>query len=1180
MVHCFGAWAQEARLPISVANNTASPLTDYTVRIELNAVNAPGFDFTNNGDGILVVNGDETATLDFYVEEVDSVANTAVIWVRLPTVPVSPPDTEFFLDYGLTLPTPLSDAEATFTESGFKYHTQFYDGVDPGPESRAGGEAIFNFDVVEPPASGRSCRVLSNIETNNNAQWGANRDYALFVETFFVVTTPALYEFRFGADFGQGGELYLDDVALEADWSDDLWWATNFTNPDVLQGSRFLGAGTHTLKALGFERCCDGPLGIEFRLDTDADGSLADETFVDLDGASAAINLLAPSCPVATATIGTVTTVPVTLAKFSSFKAGPFINFRWQTADESFNAGFDLWTLQTSDSGEQELIALNRRIIGSKGFDSRSTKHYKYRFFDRDGINNVVISSVDLNGDNEFYGPFDIGETYGGDLESQPTDWAQVHAKFKASMLAKGYKRTHKRWRKKRSNNIGKSERVQLAVEQDGVNRVSYEDLLSAGLNWSGVKKSQIALTQDGRGLPRRIGSTSSSKRSRSNVFGPGSYIDFVGQKAKGEASIYTTEGLYQLSLNPSLARPVRMNTNVAQTPQSWSYNEVSLNDRKVYSLTSTLETPWLMSRLFRTSSQLSQDYLLDVPEEHILQHDQASQLIVELVGLADSPAQDLDNDGLTDPDHLIEISLNGRLLKTVSFEGRAIANQTLDLPQGLLKNGKNTVNLTLRDNGYRFDVIGVEAIALRYAMEPDVAQGVDFQTPIVTDSEFDGLEFEASKRPGLIAYQYQDNGNLMRLKIRKLRDFRKRSASKKKRFSLPFSAQGDARLLLATSLPSPSRIELLTEPQEIGLADTDLLIISHPSFTGEVLDDYVASRKSYGVDAIVVSTDDIAENFGLDVPLPIAIKRFLIDADKRIDYQSVLLVGGHSYDYNNYLGYDNVSFIPSFYRPVYRVPHTPSDQAFVDFDGDGYPEKAIGRWPARTLDEVNRIAMKSILWADSEALRLRDGHNFVLMSDYERETPFIDGIEGYFSRLSAQNLTISSTKRLYLDELKLDDTIDQSNFNSEVQAKADQAIADGATWLLYGGHGSPFSWSSANFIINRNIKDLPNGNAPVLVTSLACYTTYFESPSHDSLAHQLLFADGVENNGAVIVQGPTMVGGYQNQLELANLIAEQSIQGVSVGDAVYKGMRALPVNYLNAIRNWALLADPTLPVQ
>ncbi len=1109
-----------------------------------------------------------------------------MIWVRLPSVPVSPPDTQFFLEYGLTLPAPLSNAGGTFTETGFKYHTQLYDetAINPGttinPESRAEGEAIFNFDVVEPPASGRSCTVLSNIETNNNNQFGANRDYGLFVETFFEVTTPALYEFRFGADFGDGGELYLDDVTLEADWSDDLWWATNFGNADVLQGSRFLGAGTHTLKALGFERCCDGPLGIQFRIDTDGDGSLADETFADLDGTASGIDLLAPSCPVATATIGTVTTVPVTLAKFSSFKAGPFIKFKWQTADESFNAGFDLWTLQTDDNGGQELLALNRRLIGSKGFDSRSTKRYNYRFFDEQGIDNVVISSVDLNGDNEFYGPFDIGETYGGDLESQATDWAEVHESFKTSMIAKGYQRTHKRWRKIRRSNVDKSERVQLTVEQDGVHRVTYEDLVSAGLNWNGVKKSQIALSQDGRGLPRRIGNTDPSKQTRSTFFGPGSFIDFVGQKAKGEASIYATEGLYQLSLNPALARPVRRNPNIARNPQGWSYNEISLNDRKVYSLTNTLDTPWLMSRLFRTSSQLTQEYDLDVPEEHVVQEDQVAQLFVELVGLADSPAQDLDDDGFTDPDHLVEISLNGQLLKTVSFEGRAIETQALNLPQGLLKSGKNTVNLTLRDNGYRFDVVGVDAITVRYAVVPDVSQGVDFQTQLAEDTEFDGLEFEAPSRRNLLAYQYQDNGNLMRLKVRNIRGSKKPADSKNKRFSVPFSSQGGARLLLSTSLPSPSRIELLAEPQEIDLVDTDLLIVSHPSFTGDVLNEYVASRKNHGVDALVVSTDVIAENFGLDVSLPVAIKRFLIDADKKIDYQSVLLVGGHSYDYNNYLGYDNVSFIPSFYRPVYRVPHTPSDQAFVDFDGDGYPEKAIGRWPARTIEEVSRIAIKSMLWADAQVSRARDGHRFVLMSDYEKETPFIEGIEGYFSELSDQNLTISSTERLYLDELKLDTTIDQSAFNAEVQLKAEQAIANGATWLLYGGHGSPLSWSSANFIINRNIKDLPNQNAPILVTSLACYTTYFESPSHDSLAHQLLFADGVKNNGAVIVQGPTMVGGYQNQLKLANLIAAQSKRGVSVGDAVYRGMRALPVNYLNAIPNWALLADPTLPVQ
>jgi len=1182
----FGsAFAQEVRLPVTVANNTGAPLTNYTVRVDITAANAPGFDFNNNGDGIQVVDGGETTRLGFYVESVDPISQTAVVWVQVPNVPVSPPDTQFFLDYGLALPAPLSDASATFTEPGFKYHSQFYNQAGPGPETRAEGLAQFDFDTVAAPGSTTGCNILSGVGTTNNQQFGSNRDFALFIEARFIVTTPALYEFRFGGDFGHGGELYLDGVTLEEGWTDDLWWQLNYNNVDVLQGSRFLGAGAHEIRALGFERCCDGQVGFQFRIDTDGDGSLADEVFADLNANSTGINLLASSCPTATATIGAVTTVPVTLAKFSSFKAGPFIKFRWQTADESFNAGFDLWTLEIDENGEQELAPLNRRLIPSKGVDSRYTKYYGFRFFDRQGIDNVVISSVDLNGDNEFFGPFEIGETYGDDLESQPTDWAKVYASFKTSMLAKGYHRVNNRWRK--ISSLGQdndTSKVQLAVERDGVYRLSHEDLLAAGLDLSGVEKSLIALSQDGRGIPRRIGQLNQARGARSKLFGPGSYIDFVGQIAKGEESIYRTEGLYQLSVDPALVRAVSLNRNISRNPQSWSLEEIRLNDRNIHSLTSILETPWLMNRLFRTGTQLKQEYQLEVPTEHQLRDDQMQQLIVDLVGLADSAAQDLDDDGLTDPDHLLEISLNGEVLSTISFEGIVARTEVLDLPQGLLKNGQNTVSLILRENGYRFDVIGVDAVTLRYAVDVDMSQGVDFQTSDTRAEsdgiQSDGLEFDAPTRRGLLAYQYQDNGNLMRLKISRNWRTRWENNNNEKRFSVPFSAQGDAKLLLAQSLPRPSRIELLGEAQTIDLRDTDLLVISHPAFTGDVLDRYVAARKQHGIDALVVSTEDIAENYGLDVALPVAIKRFLIDADSKVDYQSVLLVGGHSFDYNNYLSDDSMSFIPSFYRPVYRVPHTPSDQAFVDFDNDGYPEKAIGRWPARTIEEVARIANKSMLWAGSEAARTRDGHQVLLMSDYERETPFIEGVEGYFNSLNTEQLSIGGSERLYLDELKLDPSIDQSNFNAQVQSRAESAIANGATWLLYGGHGSPFSWSPANFIINRTIKDLGNLNSPVLVTSLACYTTYFENPSHDSLAHQLLFADGVENNGAVIVQGPTMVGGYQNQLKLANLIAARSVRGSSVGDSVYKGMRALPINYSNAIRNWALLADPTLPVQ
>ncbi len=345
----------QSRLPISVSNTAlpATTLTDYTVRVDLTAMNAPGFDFTNNGDDLIAWNADTTAQLDFYVESIDPVGETAVVWVRVPSVPPSPPNTELFLDYNRTdVVSPLSNLANTFLNDGFTYHSQPHTTAAPGPETRAAAEAEFNFnEVTSNPAYG--CTTLSQIDDDHSSIFTQNGDFGLAITSQIVIPADALYEFRLGADFGSGGELYIDGIALEADWMDDLWWATSYANPDVLQGSQFLTAGAHTLRALGYERCCDGPASLQYRFDSDGDGSLADETFTDLTTSSPGIILRAPSCPTAQATIGPVTTVPVTLAKLSTTKAGPFIKLNWETADETFNAGFNVWTL--TDGGAAKI---------------------------------------------------------------------------------------------------------------------------------------------------------------------------------------------------------------------------------------------------------------------------------------------------------------------------------------------------------------------------------------------------------------------------------------------------------------------------------------------------------------------------------------------------------------------------------------------------------------------------------------------------------------------------------------------------------------------------------------------------------------------------------------------------------------------------------------------------------
>jgi len=1160
----------QSRLPITVANSSGGALTNHSVRIELNATNAPGFDFTNNGDDLIAWNSDTSAMLDFFVEEVDSVGQTAVIWIEVPSVPISPPDTTVFLDYNRTdVTTPLSNAADTFPTNGFKYHTQEYTGATPGPESRAEGEAAFDFDSVAAPGSGYGCSAIANYSdgtttVDNSTVYGSNNNIGFFMETMIVVPADARYEFLFGGDFGHGGELYLDGTTLEADWTNDLWWAGN-GNPatngaELLLGDRLLTEGAHSLKLLGFERCCDGFAGLQYRYDSDGDGSLTDETFSNLTASSPGLSLFAPSCPVTTTSVGPVTTVPVTLSKFTSFKAGPFLKLSWETADESFNAGFDIWTLSRENGEPGELVQLNRRLLRSKRFDSMQTQRYSHRITLRQDIDNVVISSVDINGTQEFFGPFEPGQTYGDEFESQPINWQKVHAEHTALMRARGFVRVNNRWRKARRKGPNENAFAHITVAKNGVHRVTYSDLLAAGIDWRGVARREIAVTRDGRSVPRRIGGH------RSRVFGPGSYIDFVGTTAQGSDRIYQTDGRYQVVRDAYKALPVRWNRRVVQNPQSWSYQSQTVERNSVYSIANPGDTPWLMDVMFRTSRPLSRQYEVLVANSVVLKNDVPAKLEVDISGVTNLPFQDIDGDGNFDPDHKVEIRVNGELVKVVQFEGQITQNQTLDLRPGLVVKGANNIEVTVADSGYWFDAIGVDRVKLSYPVE---GQNIESEHG---ESEYDGYAFRTNKRRAQLAYVYRDDGNLMPARIRRIK-------GKRGWYSVPYAAQSNAKLFVGTSaqLHKPAQIDRLEAATPISLYDTDLLIVTHPSFAGEVLDTYVRERQQQGVAAQVITTSAIAENYGLDVPLHIAIKRFLKAASAQIDFNSVLLVGSHSYDYNHYLSNESVNFIPTFYRPIGYSRFTPSDQPFVDFDDDGYPEKQVGRWPVRTLDNLAVITKKSVLWADTSDERSLRGHQVLALADRVTNLPFTDDMERQLSLLEKTNIKVKGVTEIYLDELKSDATITNDNFNLTAQTRVQEAIEAQSSWVLYNGHGSPSTWSSTNLLKSESIAGIDNHQSPLMITSMGCYTTYYESPSHNSLAHQLLFSG---SNGAAAIHGPAVVGGYHSQRVLADSIMRRSGDQASIGRAIFDGMRALPINHRNAILNWALLADPTLPMQ
>lgn len=278
--------AHNVELPIQLTSGT-TVLNNHTARIVLDS-STPDFNWSYNCNDITVVDS-LSNPLNFFIQTCDVVAQKAIVWVNVPLIPVSPSSIEITFRYNDSTASSVSNASSTFLDKGFLYHTQPYNNPVPGPESRAQGDAIFNYNTITT-AAGYGCTQLSNANVDNSGVFGSNANIAYRLHTVLNVLVADTYEFRYGSDFGHGGELALDGTPIEADWANDLWWGFNYAHPDVLIGSVSLTNQAYTLDALGFELCCDGAAGLQYR-------RVPSGAWTNLTTASTDLELLAPDCP-------------------------------------------------------------------------------------------------------------------------------------------------------------------------------------------------------------------------------------------------------------------------------------------------------------------------------------------------------------------------------------------------------------------------------------------------------------------------------------------------------------------------------------------------------------------------------------------------------------------------------------------------------------------------------------------------------------------------------------------------------------------------------------------------------------------------------------------------------------------------------------------------------------------
>jgi len=138
-----------------------------------------------------------------------------------------------------------------------------------GPQAGAGAnKAAVDAAFALPGSHSAVVPLLDNL--SNQGVFGGSATYIAFRSTIaFGVNAgqAGSWGLRAGVDFGNGGAVFLDGVALGYK-SNNMWWSGSYGNST--QSFNFsalaIGAGNHKLQLFGLEDCCDGGQQAQFSL--------------------------------------------------------------------------------------------------------------------------------------------------------------------------------------------------------------------------------------------------------------------------------------------------------------------------------------------------------------------------------------------------------------------------------------------------------------------------------------------------------------------------------------------------------------------------------------------------------------------------------------------------------------------------------------------------------------------------------------------------------------------------------------------------------------------------------------------------------------------------------------------------------------------------------------------------
>ncbi len=812
------------------------------------------------------------------------------------------------------------------------------------------------------------------------------------------------------------------------------------------------------------------------------------------------------------------TPLPVTLSYVSAARIGTEVLFDWSTVTESGNLGFNLYGVDEND----QRVLLNKALIPSQDIDSLVRLDYSLQV--ETPFDTFYIEEVDINGRGDWHGPYQVGQTYGARAESSRIDWAAVHAERQVAS---------KDLRLELSA-LPEELSLNLKVRQTGLQRVTYEMLRAAGLDLEGLPAANLLLTNRGKQVPLYVGGP--------DLLGAGSFLEFHGEALD---TLYTDANVYTLQVSPTpvgslLVEDTNFNRWPMEAALSYTQTLVVDNQREFANYAPGADAWYDTSMTAYTSAR-------------------SWEIPFQVDGLAD-PTEKIDLDlvvwGVTDwpqsPDHHLLVSVNGLQVATDSFDGLVEQTLHIELPAGLLREGDNTLTLTLPgDTGVPGEVINLDKFSLTYSRLMQAREGRLAFTAAANS-------FTVTNLPGeeVVVYRVNSKGTLTRM------DLVRTKAAGDGTFSATFNGAPQPTKYIVSTVDAMYTPEFDTPYVQADLDQpAQYLIIAHPDFI-DGIQPLVQAREAQGLTVSVVDVTDLYRRYTYGIFDPQAIQQYIAYVAQSLGTEYVLLVGGDTYDYRNHLGIDSVSFIPSLYvatGPIAR--YVPADPLYADVNHDNLPDLAIGRFPVRTPAELDLMVSKTLAYASKA---------------YEQTAVFASDLsEGGLSFKDINEAMTAQLPGWTVENVHLDDLSVVTARNQLIAA-----MNRGAALVTFTGHSGPQEWTFSSLFDMSHAAALTNHGKPFVVVQWGCWNSYYVDPVYDYMVQSFLFSG---DQGAAAVLGAATLTDSTSEILLGRLLTPKlASPGMSLGQALLLAKNELAQDHpdlLDVLLGWSLMGDPALVI-